>query len=113
MDCAKKIVVSIDELINLHEILDRVAKLLPYNRQEYILYKGISNIDSDIPLNEKRNLQKLYNYRLKTFRVLNNSFNSECIFCCGDGGEKKCAVLEVSKDRNIGDCRPRSCRGND
>ena len=113
MDCTKKIVVDIEELVNLHSILTNVTKSLPYNKQERIIYKGISNIDSDIPLYEKSALQKLYNYRLKTFRVLDNSFGKECIFSYNDGDEKKCAVLEFCKDRDVEDCRPRSCRGKD
>ena len=80
MDCAKKIIISIEELLNLNSILDKVAKNLPYSKQERIMYKGVSNIDTDIPLYEKRNLQKLYNYRLKTFRVLDSSFSEDCIF---------------------------------
>lgn len=110
MNCAKKIVIDTTELINLFGILDRVVKLLPYPRQEYVAYKGVSIIDSDIPLQDKRQLQKLYNYRLKTFRVLNNSFNSKCIFSCGEGKDEKCAVLEICKDTGIEDCRPRSCK---
>lgn len=113
MDCTKKIVVDIEELINLHGILTSVTKNLPYSKQERIIYKGISNIDTDIPLYEKRDLQKLYNYRLKTFRVLDNSFGEECIFSYSGEDEKKCAVLEFCKDHAIEDCRPRSCRGKD
>lgn len=109
MNCAKKIVVDTNELIGLFGLLDKVRKLLPYPKQEYILYKGIANIDENIPSIEKRKLQKLYNYRLKTFRVLNNSFNSKCIFSCGEGEDKKCAVLEICKEHGIEDCRPRSC----
>ena len=113
MDCTKKVVVDIEELTNLYSILNSITKLLPYNRQEKILYKGIATLDSDISLYEKRNLQKLYNYRLKTFRVLDRTFNEKCIFSYNDGAEKKCAVLEFCKDRDIEDCRPRSCRRND
>lgn len=110
MNCAKKVIVDTTELITLFGILDKVRKLLPYTKQEYLLYKGVATVDSDIPLQDKRNLQKLYNYRLKTFKVLNNSFNSKCIFNCSDGKEEKCAVLEICKDSGIEDCRPRSCR---
>ena len=110
MNCTKKIVIDTTELTSLFGILDKIAKLLPYPKQEYILYKGISNIDSDIPLQDKRQLQKLYNYRLKTFRILNNSFNAKCIFSCGEIGDEKCAVLEICKERDIEDCRPRSCK---
>ncbi len=110
MNCTEKVVIDTTELIELFEILDKVRRLLPYHKQEHILYKGVSTIDSDIPLQDKRRLQKLYNYRLKTFRVLNNSFNSKCIFSCSDGKDEKCAVLEICEDSGIKDCRPRSCR---
>ena len=113
MDCAKKIVIDIEELIALNSILDKVTRILPYSKQERIIYKGISSIDMDIPLYEKSALQKLYNYRLKIFRVLDSSFGEECIFSYNDGDEKKCAVLEFCKDRDVEDCRPRSCRGKD
>ena len=112
MDCAKKIIIDIEELVNLHSILDKVAKILPYRKQERLMYKGMLSINNgDIPLYEKRNLQKLYNYRLKTFRVLDSSFSEECIFSYADGTEQKCAILEFCKDHDIGDCRPRSCLG--
>ena len=110
MNCIKKIVVDTTELISLFGILDKIANLLPYPKQEYITYKGISSIDSAIPLQDKRQLQKLYNYRLKTFRILNNSFNDKCIFSCGEGEDEQCAVLEICKEHGIEDCRPRSCK---
>lgn len=110
MDCTKKIVISTNELTNLFGILGKISSLLPYHKQEYILYKGVATIDSDIPLQDKRRLQKLYNYRLKTFRILNNSFNAKCIFNCGEGEDEKCVVLETCKERGIEDCRPRSCK---
>ena len=112
MDCAKKIVIDIEELINLQGILDKVTKILPYSKQERIMYKGVSTIDTDIPLYEKRKLQKLYNYRLKTFRVIDSSFGEECIFSYAEGNKQKCAILEFCKDHDIEDCRPRSCKGN-
>lgn len=115
MDCTKKtVVVNIEELINLYGILDKVIKNLSYRKQERIIYKGILSINNgDIPLYERSNLQKLYNYRLKLFRVLDSSFGEECIFSYGDDEQQKCAVLEFCKDRDIEDCRPRSCREND
>jgi len=112
MKCPKTIVVNIEEMINLYGILDKVSKFLSYSKQERIIYKGVFYINTDIPLYEKSNLQKLYNYRLKTFRVLDSSFNEECIFSYADGDEQKCAILEFCKDHDIEDCRPRSCKGN-